>query len=258
MTEAFLGAFSPEAGEDLQSPGLGAGRGPAFELKFQLSLGEAQDVETWARRHLCPDPHGLDGSYHITSVYCDTPRLDVFHRVPGFRRSKFRLRRYDATPRVYLERKSRRGDRVKKKRAEVAEQDLTLLANGTLAPEWTGAWFLKRVGQRGLRPTCRVGYRRTAFFGKSGDCPVRLTMDQKLVGVPASEWDVPPLEEGQPLLPGGVLVELKFHAHLPELFRDLLPRLPLQQGRVSKYRRCVQVCGLTGGLNGHNGETSLR
>ena len=52
------------------------------------------------------------------------------------------------------------------------------------------------------------------------------------------------MADGEPLLPGGVLLEMKFHVHLPELFRSLLPRLPLQQGRVSKYRRCVQVCGL--------------
>ena len=52
---------------------------------------------------------------------------------------------------------------------------------------------------------------------------------------------------GQPLLPGGVLLELKFHVHLPQLFHDLLPLLPLQPARLSKYRRCIQLCGLAGG-----------
>jgi hypothetical protein len=31
---------------------------------------------------------------------------------------------------------------------------------------------------------------------------------------------------------------------MPDLFRRLLPDLPLQSARVSKYRRCVRLCGL--------------
>jgi VTC domain len=242
MTEAFQAAFARPATEAIQSPGLGKGAGPAFELKFQLSLAEAHDVESWARQHLQPDLHGELGSYRITSVYCDTPRLDTFHRAPGFRRSKYRLRRYGEAPRVYLECKRRWGDRVKKKRAEVADTELSLLTSAS-PPEWAGAWFQRRISKRGLLPACRVTYHRTAFFGGSDDAPIRLTLDRNLAGAPATSWDVP-LEDGQPLLPDGVMLEMKFHTYLPELFRSLLPRLPLQQGRVSKYRRCVQVCGL--------------
>ena len=83
---------------------------------------------------------------------------------------------------------------------------------------------------------------------------VRLLMDEgytefdrDLVGVPMSGWQVPALDDGPALLTGGVLVELKFHAHMPALFHELLPRLPVQQPRVSKYRRCVEVNRLVGG-----------
>jgi hypothetical protein len=31
---------------------------------------------------------------------------------------------------------------------------------------------------------------------------------------------------------------------MPALFQELLPRLPFQQPRVSKYRRCVEASGL--------------
>ncbi len=250
MTEAFQAALvRAVAAKDLQSPGLGTGAGAAFELKFQLTRAESDDVETWARQHLHPDSHGEHGSYRITSIYCDTPRLDTFHRLPGYRRTKYRLRRYGESPCVYLECKRRWGDRVKKKRAEVSEAELGLLAGVSPPLDWTGAWFQKRLSKRGLRPACCVSYHRTAFFGRAGDTPIRLTLDRDLAGTPASGWDVP-LEDGQPLLPGGVLLEMKFHIHLPELFRGLLPRLPLHQGRVSKYRRCVQVCGLASGANG--------
>jgi hypothetical protein len=243
MTEAFQGSMARPAPMELHSPGLIASKaGPAFELKFQLTVAEALDVESWARQHLNPDPHGEEGSYRITSVYCDTPRLDTFHRSPGYKRSKFRLRRYGEMPHVYLECKKRWGDRVKKKRAEVPESELSLLA-GEPALEWAGAWFQRRVSQRGLRPACRVTYTRTAFFGQTGETTIRLTLDRNLAGAPATGWEVP-LADGEPLLQDGVLLEMKFNVHLPELFRSLLPRLPLHQGRVSKYRRCVQVCGL--------------
>src|SRR5437660_111 len=144
MTEAFLPASMPQLGEHMQSPGLGAGPslGPAFELKFQLTTVEAQVIEAWARQNLLPDPHGQHGSYRITSIYCDTPGLDVFHRSPGFKRRKYRLRRYGDSPYVFLERKSRRGDRVKKKRAAIPEEELALLSAMTSPPEWAGAWFL--------------------------------------------------------------------------------------------------------------------
>ena len=241
MTEAFFDAPRPEA----ESPGLRTDvAGAAFELKFQLPAAEARDVELWARQHLTPDPHGHDGTYRITSVYCDTPRLDVFYRTPGFRRRKFRLRHYATVPLVFLERKTRRKDRVKKKRTEVQADELALLASPAVPPTWAGAWFWRRVQDTGLRPTCRVAYDRTAFFGRANDAPVRLTIDRNLVGAPAGEWAAPILDDGHPLLPGAALVELKFHVHLPPLFQELLGRLTVPPARGSKYRRCVQLCGL--------------
>lgn len=238
-----------------RSPGLRLGRdlGPAFELKFHLTGDEARAMEDWARQNLTPDPHGQDGTYRVTSVYCDTPLLDVFHRTPGYRRSKYRLRRYGEAPLVYLERKSRRGDRVRKRRGEVVPAELTLLENSSFSADWAGTWFHQRIHRRNLRPTCQVAYWRTAFFGLAGDMPVRLTIDRDLIGVSRNHWHVPPLEDGTPLLPGDALLELKFHVHMPMLFQNLLPRLPVQQARVSKYRRCVELNRLA--ANGSDSET---
>ena len=60
--------------EPATSPGLraGAGTGPAYELKFELLQKDVPRMKEWARRHLHPDPHGEDGCYQVTSVYCDT------------------------------------------------------------------------------------------------------------------------------------------------------------------------------------------
>jgi hypothetical protein len=229
------------------SPGLRADAGPAFELKFELAGADVLRMKAWAGRHLRPDPHGEgDGSYRVTSVYCDTPEFDVFHRSAGYRGSKLRLRRYGGAPLVFLERKFRRGDRVRKRRVEVDPGELSRLSEGAdrAQPDWQAAWFLQHALKKRVAPLCRVGYRRTAFFGVSGLQAVRLTIDEQLVGAPTRGWGADPLEEGLELMPDRALLELKFHDAMPELFRRLLPELPLQTAGASKYRRCVRLCGL--------------
>lgn len=232
--------------DSARSPGLRTG--VAFELKYELSQDDVFRMKSWARRHLCPDPHGEDGCYRVTSVYCDTPTFDIFHRTQGYRGGKLRLRRYGSAPFVFLERKVRKGDQVRKRRVEVAPEDLPKLASymaGTMAPvEWAAGWFLDKALRKRVIPACRVGYRRTAFFGMAAGQNVRLTIDENLIGVPARDWDAQPLHEGLELLPGSALLELKFQVSIPELFRGLLPELPVQTGRISKFRRCVQLCGL--------------
>lgn len=231
---------------EVVSPGLGAGQGlgRAFELKFLLNAAQAGWIERWALEHLLPDAHGEQGRYNVTSLYCDTAGLDVFHRSPGFKRSKYRLRRYGIDERIYLERKTKRGDRVRKKRFEVRHDELHLLAAPIAPEQWSGRWFLERIHRRGLQPTCHIAYQRQAFFGMAGEHPIRLTLDRHLLGVPARDWHVPTAPQGLDLLPEGVLLELKFHLHMPTLFQELLPHLPEQPAHVSKYRRCVELCGL--------------
>lgn len=234
-----------------QSPGLGAdaGLGAAFELKFHIDPELADRIEHWAGQRLSPDSHGDRGRYSVTSLYCDTPRLDVFYRAPGYRRVKFRLRRYDASTQAFLERKRRRGSQVIKRRTAITADELSRLASDPAGTQWAGDWFHDRVRRRGLQPTACVNYRRSAFFGLADNLPVRMTLDRHLVGIAAQQWHIPHVADGSPLLPDGVLLELKFHLNVPPIFRELMPLLPTQMARVSKYRRCVSVCGIGGVMN---------
>lgn len=233
------------------SPGLRTG--VAFELKFELAREDVLRIKAWARRHLNPDPHGDNGCYRVTSVYCDTPELDVFHRAQGYRKSKLRLRRYGTAPFVFLERKVRNGDKVSKRRVEVAPEELPQLASyiaGAIPPAgWEAGWFLDKALKKRFAPVCRVGYDRTAFYGSTSGQGVRLTIDENVIGVPARGWEAQPLSEGLEILPHSALLELKFQDSIPELFRGLLPELPAQPARVSKYRRGIQVCGLATDLS---------
>lgn len=213
-----------------------AGGGDAFEIKFRLTTEEAQRAEAWARQHLQPDAHGENGVYHTTSLYLDTPFLDIYHKTPGYRRSKYRLRRYGALEWVHLERKIRRGDRVRKHRATVSLSEVSRLLDAD-----SGGWFGDRVRQRLFRPVCWIGYTRTAFLSATANGPLRLTLDRSVLGTAATTWTVPPRIDGRPLLPDEVILELKYRNNLPILFHDLLAMLPTRLTGVSKYGRCVEA-----------------
>src|SRR2546430_607072 len=83
----------------------------------------------------------------------------------------------------------------------------------------------------GLRADCRISSRRTAFIGD--DCgPVRLTLDRHAACVPQLSWRVDALGDGLPLLPGQVVLELKYRDALPALFKRLLVEMCLNPGSV--------------------------
>ena len=226
------------------SPSLAAtsdGSRPAFELKFAVAPAVAAELEGWAADRLPRDPHAHpDRGYLITSTYFDTPALDVFRRTPGYDVHKFRARRYGTEPTAHLERKSKAEGRVWKCRGTVP-----LAALGRPVGEWPVDWFAADVTERGLAPVCGVTYRRAAYVGDAAAGHVRLTLDREAWGVPHAHLSLAPLAAGTPLLPDAVVVvEFKFLAALPPLFKEAVERFKLQPTGISKYRRCVRAAGL--------------
>lgn len=214
--------------------------GDAYEVKFRLTSEEADWVERWAHQRLTPDPHGDNGVYRTTSLYLDTPFLDIYHKTRGYRRSKYRLRRYGSAEWVHLERKIRRGERVRKRRDLFALSEVSGLPAGD-----NGGWFGDRVRQRLLQPVCWIGYVRSAFQSATVNGPLRLTLDRGVSGTPATGWTVPARVEGRALLPEETILELKYRMQLPALFHELLAALPARFAGVSKYGRCVECWDLT-------------
>src|SRR5438477_9037431 len=69
----------------------------AYEVKFLVSEAIAVTIERHAAAGLTLDPHAdpkLGNAYHTTTLYCDTPALDVFHRTGAGKNRKYRVRRY--------------------------------------------------------------------------------------------------------------------------------------------------------------------
>ncbi len=239
----------PRTAEGFESPSLGpcgVERRAAYELKFLIEDRLAAEVETWSRRALKPDPHGqseLGGAYRTTSLYFDTPELDVYHRSPKYRRRKFRARRYGLTSWVYLERKRKSGDRVSKRRVVVPESDLARLAVELGPEDWAGRWCHRRIAVRRLMPACRLAYSRTAYAGVCPEGPIRLTLDREIRGILSEDWRLEPFEGGIPILSGRVILELKFVDAVPLPFKSLMQDLRLTPKSVSKYRLCREAWG---------------
>lgn len=253
------------APEPLLSPSIrlaGTEKIPAFEVKFVLPLALADEVQLWATRCMEPDPYagpGNDGAYQTTTLYLDTPQRDVFHRRAKHKNRKFRLRRYGDDSRVYLERKTRRGDRVSKRRSDVALDELDSLTSPLPLESWPGEWFRTRIDAAVLRPACRITYDRAAFMLRTPDGSLRLTLDRRIRGLPTDAWDLTPVALADSpidaalnhagctnaVLTDQVVCELKFRSALPNVFKQLIYKLNLVSGSFSKYRRTMAANGLS-------------
>ena len=235
----------------LESPGLyrDAAESPAFEVKFLLTKAEALEVERRLRGRLAPDPHAdpaLGGAYRVTSVYFDTPNFDVFRRSDGYRRRKYRVRRYGDDPTVFLERKAKKQQQLRKKRTAIGLDELATL-EGEVPADWAGAWFAAQLAERGLRPVCRVSYERVALIGTCPEGPIRVTFDRAAHGAPATAVEPAPVADGPALLNDEVISEFKFLGAMPGAFKEVVEGLRLCPRSVSKFRRCVEACGLAVG-----------
>jgi hypothetical protein len=224
-------------------------------MKFLFDESRAREVESRIATCLSPDPHSdpkLRNAYHISTVYCDTPEFDVFHRVGSHRRRKYRLRRYGNQPLVFQERKTKRGERVRKRRATIDDQDVFSLSAFSTDSDWPGHWFHKQMVQRRLEPVCCVQYLRTAFVGAGDEGPLRLTFDRDVRTRLVNDWALPSSVDGIPVLTGQVVCEFKFRGNLPALFKGVIQELALEPTGVSKFRHCFRAAG--GATNGSPGD----
>src|SRR5438128_22149 len=115
----------------------------ASEIKFLVDASTAQRIRDWARLHLSCDPNGggpFSDQYRTTSLYLDTPQLDVFHRRGSFGRAKYRIRRYGDEEVLFLERKMKTRGLLHKRRTTIDLDGLDSLSTAP-ARDWRGYWF---------------------------------------------------------------------------------------------------------------------
>jgi VTC domain-containing protein len=222
-------------------------RAHAREIKFVVDAARGPEVQAWMRASLAPDEFG-SGSEHdqfeTSSLYFETGQFDVFHRRGSYGKSKYRIRRYGASPIMFLERKFRTDRVLIKRRTTAALDDFRRLEASAPDPHWYGYWFHRRLAARQLKPLVQVSYVRTARIGNSSHGKVRMTIDFDLRVLPLPDGAFLP-GVGLPLMEGHNIIELKYCVTLPTIFRQLIDHFALQTQPVSKYRAGLALLGLS-------------
>ncbi len=219
-------------------------RGRASEIKFIVDRLTGERIRTWAREHLEADPFGggpFGDEYQTSSLYFDTAEQAVFHRRGSFGRAKYRIRRYDSSATVFLERKLRKPRVLIKRRTEVVADDLAYLESPAPS-DWAGRWFEQRVRVRGLHVACQLSYHRVARGLMTPGGPVRLTVDDALRAVPAEGLRLGgDRAGGVPILGDRMIVEMKFRDQPPLIFKRLVEEFRLTPAKTSKYRLGIEA-----------------
>ncbi len=220
-------------------------RALASEVKFLISPALAPRILDWARTHLVADPHGegaFGDEYDTTTLYFDTPALDVFARRASYGRAKYRVRRYGAAPQIFLERKLRKPGMLIKRRTIVPCAAIHHLSGREADPHFAGHWFLRRLEVRALQPICQVAYHRVARVLPSSGGTARMTLDSRLRALPVSEARFRH-EPGVPFMEDRLVLELKYRSHAPALFKRLVEEFALCPATSSKYRLGMEALG---------------
>jgi VTC domain-containing protein len=212
-------------------------RAHAFEIKFVVDAQTGERIRAWARTFLDADPHGtgpFGDEYRTSTLYFDTAEGHVFHRWGSYGRAKYRIRRYEGSDVVFLERKLRRHGMLVKRRTQVALHELKRWDDAGTSLLSSAEWFRRRTAIRALRAVCQVSYHRTARALDTGIGLARLTLDQSLqvAAVSGAQFTSDP---GKVILPG-LILELKFKSHVPTIFKRLVEDCHLSPQSASKYR----------------------
>ncbi len=231
-----------------------------FELKYLISLGQAERFKTALRAYLVPDEHGgASGSYLVTSLYYDSPDYRCYwEKVDGVKfRRKLRIRRYGNgealnkdTP-VFVEIKQR-VDRVTQKRRAVLSYGQALrLCSERQTPEHApeDKTVINEVQaftwEYNLKPASVVRYQRQALIGTDYDIGLRVTFDSAL-SYQASPLRLDAPEAALPMLPPEyVVMEIKVNERIPYWLTEMVAAHNLRLVRMSKYCRSIEAASST-------------
>jgi hypothetical protein len=231
-----------------------------FELKYLLSLQQAERFKIGLQRYLVPDEHGQNnGRYTLSSLYYDSPDLRCYQENQDglkFRR-KLRIRCYetgevftDESP-VFLEIKQRY-DRVTQKRRTVLpyHEALRLCNDRRIPGHGPGDKALIEeiyvfLWQYNLSPMSLVRYDRQAFVGTEYDRGLRVTFDTSL-SFQAHQLYLHGQPSVLPMLPASsVVMEIKVDERIPFWLTDMIAAHNLQLVGISKYCRSIEAAQST-------------
>jgi SPX domain protein involved in polyphosphate accumulation len=227
-----------------------------FELKYLITLQQAERFKTALRAFLSADEHGNNhGRYTLTSLYYDSPDFRCYQeKVDGIKfRRKLRIRRYetgepltDASP-VFVEIKQRIDRVTQKRRVKLTYPQALRLCNDRQIPDHEASdkalidEIFVFVLQYNLRPVSIVRYDRQAFIGTEYDIGLRVTFDTNL-SFQTHQLHLHDQPSGLPMLPPDqVVMEIKVNERIPYWLTEMIAAHNLQMIRVSKYCRSIEA-----------------
>jgi hypothetical protein len=227
-----------------------------FELKYLVSMQQAEAFKQSLLAYLVPDNHGDgQGSYGVSSLYYDGPDYRFYwEKIDGIRfRRKLRIRHYlngqpltDDQP-VYVEIKQRLNRVTQKRRMVLPYQDALRLCSERQWPKHipadsaTAEEVMSMVWQYDLRPASVVTYNRLALVGTDYDIGLRVTFDRDLRcrNRPLTLQDS---RNDALMYPAGwCIIEIKANERVPYWLTEEVAKHQLNLIRVSKYCRSIEL-----------------
>lgn len=220
------------------------------ELKFLMSLGEAELLATRLRLTLSQDPNAVQtgGVYAIRSLYFDDPyERAVEEKVSGVEfRDKYRIRIYNYSDKtIKFERKHKNGQFIKKDSLSLTRPQCDAVLGGEYGfllhrkePFAQELYAALRTEQ--LRPRVLVDYDREPFIFPVED--VRVTFDRNVRTSMRCKELFDPHVVTYPTTddPNCCILEVKFNRYLPSYVRMLLQVDAASHTAASKYLYCRQ------------------
>jgi SPX domain protein involved in polyphosphate accumulation len=227
-----------------------------FELKYLITLKQAEQFKSALHAYLVPDEHSKDnGRYALTSLYYDSPALRCYwEKEYGlYFRRKLRIRHYqtdepitEETP-VFVEIKQRINRVTQKRRAVLTYGDALRLCNDRQIPNCVpdDRTVIEEIyvflWQYNLRPMSIVRYDRQAFIGTEYDIGLRVTFDTAL-SFQSHRLHLHEEPSSLPMLsPNQVVMEIKINERMPCWLTELIADHNLKMVRVSKYCRSIEA-----------------
>ncbi len=235
------------------------------ELKFMIDEATFQQLYFTLRTVMHNDQHAYGGDpaglkgYQIRSLYFDDiGRSGIFEKLAGVDpRHKYRIRIYnDSDQVIHLEKKIKWGNMTHKQSCRLSRAQVDSLLAGepeALLEEIAASQraskremlllnqFYADTRCRLLRPMILVDYDRIPLVWPDGN--VRVTFDRHLsTGYYRQDlWD--PDAGLQPvLMPGSLIMEVKYDHFLPDFIRAMLPLSGASALAISKYVQCAGFC----------------
>ena len=215
------------------------------EWKHPLNYGDFMALRQRLGAVMQRDSHALpDGTYHIRSLYFDTPDDRALReKIDGVNcREKFRIRIYNGSDQlIRLEKKSRRNALGNKVSAQLTRDEAQSLVDGKI--DWMATHDEKLVRElydnmlhQQLKPKTIVDYRRAPFVYAPGNVRVTLDWDLRtgLAGMDFLNERCVTVPVPEPVY----LLEVKYDAFLPDVIRDLVQLESRSASAFSKYAQC--------------------